>query len=59
MAAARLGYAALVLFNLALTPGFSNPFAARSLLFEAAPIELIALGQNLAIATRGIGWSGY
>ncbi|WP_321815436.1 MULTISPECIES: ABC transporter permease [unclassified Paraburkholderia] len=49
--------AALVLFNLAVTPGFSNPFAARSLLFEAAPIVLIALGQNLAIATRGIDLS--
>jgi galactofuranose transport system permease protein len=49
--------AALVVFNLAVTPGFSNPFAARSLLFEAAPIVLIALGQNLAIATRGIDLS--
>lgn len=49
--------AALVAFNLAVTPGFSNPFAARSLLFEAAPIVLIALGQNLAIATRGIDLS--
>jgi ribose transport system permease protein len=48
---------ALVAFNLAVTPGFSNPFAARSLLFEAAPIVLIALGQNLAIATRGIDLS--
>ncbi len=49
--------AVLVAFNLAVTPGFSNPFAARSLLFEAAPIVLIALGQNLAIATRGIDLS--
>lgn len=49
--------AALVVFNLIVTPGFSNPFAARSLLFEAAPIVLIALGQNLAIATRGIDLS--
>ncbi|WP_233888139.1 ABC transporter permease [Paraburkholderia flagellata] len=49
--------AALVVFNLVVTPGFSNPFAARSLLFEAAPIVLIALGQNLAIATRGIDLS--
>ncbi|WP_084069590.1 ABC transporter permease [Paraburkholderia heleia] len=49
--------AALIAFNLAVTPGFSNPFAARSLLFEAAPIVLIALGQNLAIATRGIDLS--
>ncbi|WP_181885506.1 ABC transporter permease [Trinickia dinghuensis] len=49
--------AALVLFNLAVTPGFSNPLAARSLLFESAPVILIALGQNLAIATRGIDLS--
>ncbi len=49
--------ALLVLFNLVFTPGFKNPFAARSLLFEAAPIVLIALGQNLAIATRGIDLS--
>lgn len=52
-----LALAALVLFNLIATPGFSNPLAARSLLFEAAPIVLIALGQNLAIATRGIDLS--
>ncbi|MEK6299066.1 MAG: hypothetical protein V4793_48530, partial [Paraburkholderia tropica] len=26
--------AALVVFNLIVTPGFKNPFAARSLLFE-------------------------
>ncbi len=49
--------ALLVLINLAITPGFSNPLAARSLLFEAAPVVLIALGQNLAIATRGIDLS--
>jgi ribose/xylose/arabinose/galactoside ABC-type transport system permease subunit len=49
--------AALVIFNLLVTPGFSNPLAARSLLFEAAPVVLIALGQNLAIATRGIDLS--
>ncbi len=49
--------AILVLINLAITPGFSNPLAARSLLFEAAPVVLIALGQNLAIATRGIDLS--
>ncbi|WP_118182815.1 ABC transporter permease [Paraburkholderia phosphatilytica] len=49
--------AVLVLINLAVTPGFSNPLAARSLLFEAAPVVMIALGQNLAIATRGIDLS--
>ncbi len=49
--------AVLVIFNLLVTPGFSNPLAARSLLFEAAPVVLIALGQNLAIATRGIDLS--
>lgn len=52
-----VAFAALVIFNLAVTPGFSNPLAARSLLFEAAPVILIALGQNLAIATRGIDLS--
>ena len=49
--------AALVLLNLAITPGFSNPLAALSLLFESAPVILIALGQNLAISTRGIDLS--
>lgn len=49
--------ALLVVLNLVMTPGFSNPLAARSLLFESAPVILIALGQNLAIATRGIDLS--
>jgi ribose transport system permease protein len=44
----------LIAFDLAVTPGFRNPFAARSLLFEAAPLLLITLGQSLAIGTRGI-----
>lgn len=52
-----IAFAALAIFNLAVTPGFSNPLVARSLLFQAAPIILIALGQNLAIATRGIDLS--
>lgn len=52
-----IALAVLVALNLALTPGFSNPLAARSLLFESAPVILIALGQNLAIATRGIDLS--
>ncbi|MGS0896097.1 ABC transporter permease [Burkholderia stagnalis] len=52
-----IAFVALAIFNLIVTPGFSNPLAARSLLFQAAPIVLIALGQNLAIATRGIDLS--
>lgn len=52
-----VAFVTLVLINLAVTPGFSNPLTARSLLFEAAPVVLIALGQNLAIATRGIDLS--
>ncbi|WP_240324351.1 ABC transporter permease [Trinickia diaoshuihuensis] len=52
-----IALAVLVALNLALTPGFSNPLAARSVLFESAPVILIALGQNLAIATRGIDLS--
>ena len=52
-----VAFAALVILNLLITPGFRNPFVARSLLFEAAPIILIALGQSLAIGTRGIDLS--
>ena len=52
-----VAFAALVLFDFAITPGFRNPLVARSLLFEAAPIILIALGQSLAIGTRGIDLS--
>ncbi|GAN54442.1 ABC transporter permease [Tanticharoenia sakaeratensis] len=47
----------LIIFDLVLTPGFRNPFVVRSLLFEAAPVVLIALGQSLAIGTRGIDLS--
>lgn len=52
-----IAFAALVLFDLAVTPGFRNPNVVRSLLFEAAPVILIALGQSLAIGTRGIDLS--
>lgn len=47
----------MVVFDLIVTPGFRNPFVMRSLLFEAAPVVLIALGQSLAIGTRGIDLS--
>ena len=52
-----VAFAGLVLFDLIVTPGFRNPFVVRSLLFEAAPVILIALGQSLAIGTRGIDLS--
>ena len=56
-ASVYLAFAALVLLDLAITPGFRNPAVLRSLLFEAAPVLLIALGQSLAIGTRGIDLS--
>ncbi len=52
-----LAFALLVALDLAVTPGFADPFVAQSLLFEAAPVILIALGQSLAIGTRGIDLS--
>ncbi len=52
-----IAFAGLVLFDLAVTPGFRNPAVIRSLLFEAAPVILIGLGQSLAIGTRGIDLS--
>ena len=52
-----IAFAILVLFDLAITPGFRNPAVIRSLLFESAPVILIALGQSLAIGTRGIDLS--
>jgi ribose transport system permease protein len=52
-----LAFALLVLFDVLVTPGFRNPLALRSLLFVAAPVVLIALGQSLAIGTRGIDLS--
>ena len=52
-----LAFAALVLFDLVVTPGFRQLGVVRSLLFESAPVVLIALGQSLAIGTRGIDLS--
>ena len=52
-----VAFAALVAANLAATSGFASLFVVRSLLFEAAPVILIALGQSLAIGTRGIDLS--
>lgn len=52
-----IAFALLVAFNLAVTPGFDNVYALRQLLFDAAPLILIALGQSLAIGTRGIDLS--
>ena len=52
-----IAFAALCIFNLIVTPGFDNIYALRQLLFEAAPLIMIALGQSLAIGTRGIDLS--
>lgn len=52
-----IAFALLVALDLLLTPGFRNPSVVRSLLFEAAPLILVALGQSLAIGTRGIDLS--
>jgi ribose/xylose/arabinose/galactoside ABC-type transport system permease subunit len=52
-----IAFAGLVLLDLIVTPGFRNPAVIRSLLFESAPLILIALGQSLAIGTRGIDLS--
>ncbi len=52
-----VAFAALVVANMAATGGFASLFVLRSLLFEAAPVMLIALGQSLAIGTRGIDLS--
>jgi len=52
-----IAFAALVLFDFIVTPGFRNPAVIRSLLFDSAPVILIALGQSLAIGTRGIDLS--
>ncbi|WP_271985550.1 ABC transporter permease [Pseudoclavibacter terrae] len=53
-------YAALVLlfmFNLVATEGFASAFTFQNLLFSAAPIIMIAVGQTLAIGTGGIDLS--
>ncbi len=52
-----IAFAALILFDWLVTPGFRNPFVIRSLLFESAPLVLVALGESLAIGTRGIDLS--
>ena len=52
-----VAFVLLVAIDLAVTPGFASLYVVQSLLFEAAPIILIALGQSLAIGTRGIDLS--
>lgn len=52
-----VAFAALIVLDLLVTPGFRNPLVARNLLFEAAPVILVTLGQSLAIGTRGIDLS--
>ncbi len=52
-----VAFVLLIAIDLAVTPGFRNPFVVRNLLFEAAPVILITLGQSLAIGTRGIDLS--
>ncbi len=52
-----IAFAALLLFDLVVTPGFRQGGVVRSLLFESAPVILIALGESLAIGTRGIDLS--
>lgn len=52
-----IAFAVLVGLNFMVTPGFDNVYALRQLLFDAAPLILIALGQSLAIGTRGIDLS--
>ncbi len=53
-------YAALIalfLFNLVATEGFATAFTLQNLLFSAAPIIMVAVGQCLAIGTGGIDLS--
>jgi ribose/xylose/arabinose/galactoside ABC-type transport system permease subunit len=50
-------FAALIVIDLIFTPGFRNVFVIRNLLFEAAPVILVTLGQSLTIGTRGIDLS--
>lgn len=52
-----LALAALILVNLATTNGFATVFTLQSILFGAAPIILIAVGQTLVIGTGGIDLS--
>ncbi|WGM20502.1 ABC transporter permease [Paenarthrobacter sp. OM7] len=48
---------ALFIFNLLATRGFASAFTLQNLLFSAAPLILIAVGQTLAIGTGGIDLS--
>ncbi|MHB1305155.1 MAG: ABC transporter permease [Acidiphilium sp.] len=52
-----IAFALLIVIDLIFTPGFRNIIVIRNLLFEAAPVILITLGQSLAIGTRGIDLS--
>ncbi|KRF06350.1 ATPase [Arthrobacter sp. Soil782] len=52
-----LALVALFVFNLVATDGFASTFTLQNLLFSAAPIILIAVGQTLAIGTGGIDLS--
>lgn len=48
---------ALFIFNLIATRGFASAFTLQNLLFSAAPLILIAVGQTLVIGTGGIDLS--
>lgn len=50
-------FAVLIVIDLLFTPGFRNVFVIRNLLFAAAPVILVTLGQSLTIGTRGIDLS--
>lgn len=52
-----LALAALFIFNLIATEGFASAFTFQNLLFSAAPVIMIAVGQTLAIGTGGIDLS--
>lgn len=52
-----LALLALFVFNLIATNGFASVFTLQNLLFSAAPIIMIAIGQTLAIGTGGIDLS--
>ena len=52
-----LALAALFIFNLVATRGFASAFTFQNLLFSAAPIIMIALGQTLVVGTGGIDLS--
>jgi ribose/xylose/arabinose/galactoside ABC-type transport system permease subunit len=52
-----LALVALFVFNLIATNGFASVFTLQNLLFSAAPIIMIAVGQTLAIGTGGIDLS--